>query len=198
MRETNAHSRVALSGDAENESLTLVGGAMLVVRRARPADAVALQRFYDGLSSQSRYQRFFGSLTVLTAERARAFTQLDSADGFALIALDPARPGAIVAVVSYGRETGADRAEYAAAVADDWQRRGVGLALTRRLIAVARARGVRRLTAAVLPENARMRGVLAALGLTMGGGWEDGFVRIDLDLASVGPDEMPPQTRRAA
>ncbi len=185
MTMKDERSRAASPDDAENESLTLTDGGKLVVRRARPADAAALQRFYDGLSAQSRYQRFFGSLTVLTAERARAFTQLDSAESSALIALDPARSGAIVAVVGYGRETGVDHAEYAAAVADDWQGRGVGLALTRRLIAVARGRGVRRLTAAVLPENARMRGVFAALGLATGGGWEGGFVRIDLDLASV-------------
>jgi RimJ/RimL family protein N-acetyltransferase len=187
-----------LSSDGEEGSLTLADGSMLHVRPAQQADARALQHFYDGLSAGSRYQRFFGFLIVLTEERARAFTQLDSADGLALIALDPADPERIVAVVGYGREAGAERADYAAAVADDWQGRGLGLALTRRLVAAARRRGVRQLTAAMLPQNARMRGVFDALGLAMRGEWEDGFVRIDLYLGPIERVDLPQHASAAA
>lgn len=171
---------------------------MLHVRPAQQADARALQRFYDGLSAGSRYQRFFGFLIVLTEERARAFTQLDSADGLALIALDPVDPERIVGVVGYGREAGAERADYAAAVADDWQGRGLGLALTRRLVAAARRRGIQQLSAAMLPQNARMRGVFDALGLAMRGEWEDGFVRIDLYLGPTARTDLPQHAAAAA
>jgi acetyltransferase len=169
----------------DDDFLRLADGSALPVRTAQPMDAAALRRFSDGLSARSRYQRFFGFLTVLTEEHARVFTHFDSADGLALIALDPARPGTIVAVAGYGREAGTDRAEYAAAVADDWQGRGVGCALTWRLIAAARRCGVRTFTAAVLPQSARMRGVFDALGLAMRGTWEDGFVRMEFDLESA-------------
>lgn len=188
MTETHKQPRAVWRYGAEGESLILADGAALAVRRASPADAAALLRFYDALSPRSRYQRFFAPLAILTVERARAFSQLDRVGGYALVALDPAPPRAIVAVVSYGREAGAARAEYAAAVADAWQGRGVGLALTRRLVAAARARGVARLTAAVLPENAQMRGVLAALGLATVGRWEGGVVRFELDLGLASPE----------
>jgi acetyltransferase len=186
MNELIAYPHFVLLADMAHV-LTLADGSTLPVRRARDTDAAALQQFYDGLSAQSRYQRFFGFLNVLTGERARAFTQLDSADGFALIVLDPAEPTTIVAVASYGSDPGADRADFAVAVADDWQGRGVGPALIRRLTAAARCHGVRQFSAAVLPQNARMRRILDALGMAMHVRWEDGFIRIDLDLTSVEP-----------
>jgi acetyltransferase len=186
MNKSNAHPRFVSFADMR-QLLILEDGSTLPVRRAGDTDAAALQRFYDGLSAQSRYQRFFGFLTVHTGKRALAFTQLDSANGFALIALDPAEPTTIVAVASYGRESGADRADFAVAVTDDWQGRGVGPALIRRLIAAARCRGVRQFSAAVLPQNARMRRTLDALGMAMRVRWEDGLIRIELDLTSAEP-----------
>src|SRR3712207_7911837 len=58
-------------------------------------------------------------------------TLFRSMNRFALVALDPERPEEIIAVVSFDREGTTDRAEYAAAVEDRWQGKGLGLALTR-------------------------------------------------------------------
>src|SRR3712207_9223242 len=80
-------------------------------------------------------------------------TLFRSMNRFALVALDPERPEEIIAVVSFDREGSTNRAEYAAAVADSWQGRGLGLALTRRLIEAALKRGIRVFTGVVLPEK---------------------------------------------
>jgi RimJ/RimL family protein N-acetyltransferase len=198
VNEIIAHPWPVPAYDREEEPLTLADGSIVCVRPARLTDGRALQRFYDGLSTHSRYQRFFGFLKVLTEERARTFTQLDRADSLALIALDPVTPERIVAVVSYGREAGADRADIAAAVADDWQERGLGLALMRLLVMAARRRGVPQFSAVLLPQNERIYRVLDALGLPMRGRWEDGFVRFDLDLSTTAQGVASGHTNVAA
>jgi len=52
-------------------------------------------------------------------------------------------------------------------VADDYQGRGIGAALFRRLADVARTKGLRALVADVLPQNAAMFRVLQKSGLAV-------------------------------
>lgn len=138
MGERSAISTPASPGD-DAGTISLPNGTVIPFRPIRPGDSGALQRFHRTLSDQSIYLRFFGFLPELTAERACYFTHLDGVDRFAL---DPAKPDTILAVVRFDRECSTDRAEYAAVVADRWQGHGIGLALTWRLIAAARRRGV--------------------------------------------------------
>ena len=88
---------------------------------------------------------------------------MDGMNRFALVALDPERPEEINGVVSFDREGTSERAEYAPAVEDRWQ--GKGLALTRRLIEAALKGDVRVFTGVLLPENTRMLNLLRDLGL---------------------------------
>lgn len=170
----------------EHGTLVLPDGAVVPFRPIQTEDAAALQAFHAGLSVQSVFLRFFGFVPELTAERARYFADLDGTDRFALVALDPAEPGMIIAVVRYDREDATDRAEYAAIVTDRWQGRGLGLAMTQRLIAAARRRGIHHLYALVLPENDRMLHLFRDLHLPERAALEDGSVRVDLDLPTMG------------
>ena len=52
-------------------------------------------------------------------------------------------------------------------VADAWQRRGVGAALVRSAVEVARGEGVAHLLAELSPDNRPMRELLAAAGFTL-------------------------------
>ncbi len=79
----------------EHETLTLRDGTELPVRTIRPGDACALQRFHARLSERSIYLRFFGLMNELSDEKARYFTHTDSANHFALVALDPDEPDEI-------------------------------------------------------------------------------------------------------
>jgi GNAT superfamily N-acetyltransferase len=149
----------------EHRTLTLDDGTVFTVRTIRPDDASALQRFHGRLSERSIYLRFFGSIKELSDEKARYFAHTDSADHFALVALDPDEPDEIIAVTRYDREAGSDRAEYAALVEDPWQGRGVGVGLTHRLVDTARDRGVRRFYALVMKGNRGMLKLLRSLDL---------------------------------
>jgi RimJ/RimL family protein N-acetyltransferase len=182
-----AADMVAVQADPDREVVVLTDGTKVPMRPIRPADAAALRRFHRGLSDRTIYQRFFASLPELSESQARYFAEVDGQQRYALVALDPDRPGELVAVVRFDREPGTDRAEYAAVVADPWQGRGLGLALTRRLIEAARRRGVRRLFAFVLPGNARMLGLLRDLGLPERISFTNGADRVEIDLVERTP-----------
>ena len=91
-------------------------------------------------------------------------TEIDHHDHEALIAFDR-QTGDPVGVARYVRSPDDPaRAEFAVTVVDDWQRRGVGTALLRRLSQRAREEGIETFTALLLAENHEMRGLLEKLG----------------------------------
>ena len=165
--------------------VTLLDGTPIRYRPIVPTDAPALQRFHSRLSAKSVYQRFFGVMPILSDAQANRFTNVDGVDRVALVALDPETPGELIGVTRYDREPGTDQAEYAAIVADRWQGRGLGLALTRQLIDAARRRGISQFFALVLPENARMLNLLRDLGLPERVRYRDGYERIEVELQPI-------------
>jgi acyl-CoA synthetase (NDP forming) len=73
-------------------------------------------------------------------------------------------------------------AEVALAVAHPEQAHGVGTLLLEHVASRARRRGVRRFVADVLPENARVRQVLADIGLPVRRWSDDGEAHVEFDL----------------
>jgi hypothetical protein len=104
----------------------LLDGSRITYRAIAPENTAALQRFHHRLSERSVYLRFFGAKPDLSDRKAEYFTNVDGANHFALVALDPEHPEEIIGVVSFDREEDTDRAEIAAAVEDGWQGRGAG------------------------------------------------------------------------
>jgi len=170
--------------EEDSGSIDLPDGTSVAYHAIAPDNASALQRFHHRLSERSIYLRFFTAKPELSDREAVYFTNLDKINRFALVAVDPERPEEIVGVVSFDREGTTERAEYAAEVADSWQGRGLGLALTRRLIGAAQKRDVRVFTAFVLPQNRGMLHLLRGLGLPERLRYEeDGTDYIEIALA---------------
>ena len=177
--------------EEDSGSVELLDGTSVPYHAIAPDNASALQRFHHRLSERSIYLRFFAAKPELSDREASYFTNVDRINRFALVAVDPERPEEIIGVVSFDREGTTERAEYAAEVADRWHGRGLGLALTRRLIGAAQKRDVRTFTAFVLPENTRMLHLLRGLGLPERLRYEeDGTDFIEIDLS-------PPQENHA-
>ena len=194
VRKMDASAREGLLVDGAQAPLTeedsgsveLLDGTSVAYRAIAPDNAAALQRFHHRLSERSVYLRFFGAKPELSDRKAGYFTNVDGVNRFALVALDPEREGEIIAVVSFDREGETDRAEYAAAVEDGWQGRGLGLALTRRLIECALKRGIGVFTGVVLFENKRMLNLLRDLGLPERLRYEYGIEHVEIELTGRG------------
>ena len=170
--------------------------AAAAIRPVRPADLPALSGFFEGLSVESRYLRFFAPVRP-TSSLLR------------LLSGGPANVDAVVAVsggVIVGHAMASDQAEPAdpsgaratdvgVVVADAWQRRGVGLALMRALITRAQVRGVTSLAMDVLPGNRRVIAMItshwpdAAIGRSLDG--------LDIRIQLPRYQTPPPQARLA-
>jgi|SRR5579884_3173907 len=139
-------------------------GSVVRVRAVRPADKALLRAAFDRLSEQSRYRRFFVPMRELTDRALAYLTEVDHHDHEALLALSEAGDE-VLGVARYVRAgKDAQDAEAAITVVDDWQGRGLGRLLLRRLARRAREEGIRRFTALVKVENPAAVELLRGLG----------------------------------
>ena len=150
------------------DRLHLDDGRVVIVRPVLAFDAAAEQDFVRSLSPATRLRRFHFGLRELPPSMLRAMTDVDHEDHVAIVAEaigeddDDTR---IVADARYVRlRSDGDEAEFAIAVADDWQGVGLGRELMQRLARHAARRGVQRLVGDVLPGNRAMFALGAALG----------------------------------
>jgi acetyltransferase len=154
------------------DRVTLDDGRSVLVRPVLPQDAELQQQFVRALSPTSRYRRFHGPLRELSADTLDYLTQVDYRAHLALLAETFDADGEEVQVaearwvlrVADGDGLDAGVADFAIAVADAWQGRGLGSRMLEALVRSARDAGVRRLEGSVLAENDPMRGLMRARG----------------------------------
>jgi mannose-6-phosphate isomerase-like protein (cupin superfamily)/GNAT superfamily N-acetyltransferase len=146
--------------------MVAIGHSRVRVRAIRVTDDVELQRFYSGLSARSRRSRFLCIGTGLSSSQVASFcrTDHDHREGFVAVANEGSDAERVVGHLCLEPD-GAEAAELAIAVADEFQHLGIG----RRLMAAgrewARCKGIARLTATMFVDNAAMHGLLAHQGL---------------------------------
>ncbi len=154
---------------ASGKRVVLRDGSTVLIRPVCSMDAPLLADGFARLSPQSRWMRFLGAKTSLSAAELRYLTDVDHHDHEAIGALSVA-DGRGVGIARYVRDTNDPRsAEIAVTIVDDWQGRGLGTELLARLSDRARQAGIDRFTALVSTQNAAMAGLLRKLGACLVG-----------------------------
>jgi RimJ/RimL family protein N-acetyltransferase len=157
-------------------------GRRVEIRALKPGDRDDLLGAVGRASAQSLHRRFFAVRRTFTEQEIVSFTDVDFADHVALVAaVEEAGRPVIVGGARYIRVR-PGQAEVAFAVIDEYQGQGIGAALLRHLIALARAAGLRELIAEVLPDNRPMLKVFEKCGLPMTLTRQDGIVHVTLRL----------------
>ncbi|MFI9626255.1 GNAT family N-acetyltransferase [Streptomyces sp. NPDC052042] len=167
--------------------VVLRDGGTARIRPITTDDAERLVSFYEQVSDESKYYRFFAPYPRLSARDVYRFTHHDYVDR---VGLAVTVGGEFIATVRYDRiddrgrpaSVPADQAEVAFLVQDAHQGRGVASALLEHIAAVARERGIRRFIAEVLPANTKMIKVFRDAGYTQQRSFEEGSVHLTLDL----------------
>ena len=147
----------------------------------RPIEAEDEERFaafYETVSEQSKYLRFFSYRPKLSAKDIEHFTHVDHDKRVCFIMTLADR---IIGVGRYETIKPGD-AEVAFLVSDEHHGRGIGVLLLEHLAQAGRERGVQRFSAEVLPENARMLRVFREAGYRVGGGYDDGVVTVEFPI----------------
>ncbi|MFR9673370.1 GNAT family N-acetyltransferase [Streptomyces sp. TR02-1] len=172
--------------------VVLRDGGTARIRPITEDDAERLVAFYEQVSDESKYYRFFAPYPRLSDRDVHRFTHHDYVDRVGLAATVR---GEIIATVRYDRigagglpaSSGTDggegdEAEVAFLVQDAHQGRGLASALLEHIGAVARERGIRRFSAEVLPANTKMVKVFTDAGYSQRRSFEDGSVHLTFDL----------------
>jgi acetyltransferase len=157
------------------------------IRAIRPNDEAELQRFYAGLSPESRTTRFFSISPGLSPAQSHTFctTDHDHREGF--VAVTHTGPGRGERIVGHLclEPDGADAAEVAIAVADEFQHHGIGRRLLMAGAAWARREHIARFAATMLAGNAPIHRLLAGLGLATRTAYTDaGVSEVTIDLVA--------------
>ena len=142
------------------DQVKLANGRLLIIRPLRRDEYGPVREFCARLSPRTRYFRFFSEMPVIQDSLLRVLVDVDYVQRLALIAeLDHPHGGHVVAL---GNASAIDdeRAEVGIVVADAWQRQGIGVALTSRLLQAAEVRGYYRFVGHGLWDNFALRRLL--------------------------------------
>lgn len=157
-------------------------GRVLAVRDVTGADLRAVAKLFEDLSSRSARQRFLCTSTqagpryvATLADPARTLDAIVVLTGSRVLGVASTHPGTDATT------------EFAVAVEDADQGRGIGTVLVEALVARSRRRGLTTLSGTVLGGNTQMLDVLAHLGLPCHMAVENGTVSVTVTLSPAGP-----------
>ncbi|MFK3980411.1 GNAT family N-acetyltransferase [Micromonospora sp. NPDC050397] len=156
-------------------------GTTVHLRPIRTDDAAGIVAMHSRFSERTRYLRYFSPYPRIPDRDLRRFVTVDHHDREAFVVLSA---GQILAVGRFDRlGPGATDAEVAFVVEDAHQGRGIGSVLLEHLAEAARAEGITRFVAEVLPSNATMLRVFADFGYLVQRQYADGVVHLSFPIA---------------
>lgn len=151
------------------------------LRPILPDDIDALVEFYDLVSAQSKYYRFFAPMPTLSTRELNRITHVDHHDRVCFVLLVAEK---IIALGQY-EGIGDGRAEVAFLVQDAHQGRGIGQLLLEHLAQAGRESGMTRFEAQVLPDNKAMVQVFKEMGYRIASGWEEGALNFHFEIKAT-------------
>ncbi len=168
------------------ETIHLRTGATIQMRAIQPSDAERLQEFHARLSPDTIVMRYFRVAPVLHAQDAWRLTHLDYDRRMALVAtIGEGQDERIIGVVRYEPLSDTE-GELAFVVEDDWQGQGISTKALSRLLRYARRHGYTAMSAVTMANNVRMRDVLTHTEYPCATRYEDGCLRVTLDISQPG------------
>ncbi len=167
---------------------TMKDGTPVTLRPIRPEDEPLMVKFHEALSERSVFLRYFqlSKLSQRVAhDRLRRICFIDYDREIAIVA-DHTQSGMgeheILAIGRLSKLHGRNVGELALLVRDQYQHRGLGIELLRRVIQVARDEHLDSVQAYMLRENIEMRGLIEKLGFHVAPADESGVHLTSLNL----------------
>jgi RimJ/RimL family protein N-acetyltransferase len=161
----------------------LRNGRRAEIRALRPEDRAELLAAVSRASAQSLFRRFFAAKSSFTEQEIAFYLNVDFISHVALVAV--LQEDSESAIAGGGRYIMVQpgTAEVAFAVVDQYQGQGIGGALMRHLVAIARDSGLKELIAEVLQDNTPMLRVFETCGQRIDTTRERGVVHVLLHLS---------------
>jgi len=162
------------------EQWSIADGTRLTLRPVLPQDATPLGEMIATMSAASRRRRFHGAVNAANAGWLARMTCIDYRQQMALVVTCPDGEGESVVADARFVVDADDSAEFGIAVAEGWQRRGVGERAMRGLFHAAGRQGLRWLHGQVLHDNLPMLALTQRLGFeTSERSTQEGCLRVE-------------------
>ena len=149
------------------------GDTEVTIRPIRPEDEPLMAEFHHTLSDRTVYMRYFASLSLtarIAHERLLRICFGDYEREMVLVA-ECARPDgkgrSIIGVGRLNKLRARNEAEVAVLIADEYQQRGLGMELLRRVIEVAKEEKLARVSSEMLGDNLGMQAISKKLGFKL-------------------------------
>ncbi|MEO6750836.1 MAG: GNAT family N-acetyltransferase [Opitutus sp.] len=143
-----------------------IGDCPTVLRFLRPGDEGRLVEFFESHAPETIHDRYGFSLHM-SHEHAARLVGVDQSRDAALGVFEESPRAPLIAVGRYCLADDGKSAELAFVVQEDSRRLGIATNLLRLLVALARKRGLSRLTAQVHADNGGMLAVFRMAGATL-------------------------------
>ena len=158
----------------------------VLIRPVKPEDAKPMLDFFENLSTQTIYLRFFTPLKQLSKRMLIQLTQIDYDREVALVAWFPAHNGKkIIGTARIIFTANGTEGEFAIMLADSWQGKGIGAALLKSCLAFSKRYGLKRVFGVVLRENRQMLRLADKLGFKKVGTPASSEIEIIIDIEKL-------------
>ena len=151
----------------------LRNGVSITIRPIRPEDEPLMVKFHSTLSEDSVQFRYFGFLKLeqrTTHERLTRICFNDYDREMAMVGIRRSPESQVEEIIGIGRLIkvhGANEAEFAIVVSDQYQGQGLGTHFLKLLIEIGRKEGIELIFGHILPENYTMQRVCKNLGFNV-------------------------------
>lgn len=147
-------------------------GMEVLIRPIRPEDEPMIARFHERLSERSVYLRYFHLIDLdrrVSHDRLIRTCFNDYDRDIALVAEHRNSDTGEHEILAVGRlrKIDATDGELAVLITDEYQGRGLGTELSRRIVEIAKSEKLEHVIAEILPENIHMQRVCRELGFRM-------------------------------
>lgn len=179
------HDKPSTSGASTDARLD--DGTRVVIRPIHKGDVEIERRFIEALSPGSRRFRFLDTMNSPSEALLQQMTAIDHATEAAYVAtIEVAGKEREIGVARFAARPGGQDCEFAVAVSDEWQSKGLGTLLMQRLIEVARSRCIAKMHSSDAADNTSMRKFAEHLHFTHRRDPEDAtLILYSVDLTKV-------------
>ena len=134
-----------------------INGEQVVIRPVKPVDARRIQEHFYNLDKDDVVARFFHEKTSFLKEEVEGVSQIDYVKDLTIVAVvGEFGFGRVVGIGEYLVDPATNVAEVAFSISREYQKKGLGKILLRKLASAARENGIAGLIAYTSPQNRGM------------------------------------------
>ncbi|HDP81349.1 MAG TPA: GNAT family N-acetyltransferase, partial [Spirochaetes bacterium] len=183
-------TRNAVNYPVELETVkTFKGGLEVRFRPIKPSDEDMMRRLFYQFSDESKYFRYFAGVPIMPHKEMQRYVNIDYEETLSIVGLlRRDRTERIIAEARYSYYPSEDTYEMAFIVDEDFQGRGLASFMFNYLLKIAGERGIKRVSANVLPANEKMLKVFQKGSVKPVTRFTDGVIELKFNLQEKSSD----------